>query len=102
MPGIVKVGKTNRDPKDRLRKLSAATGIPTPFVLVYSAYFADCLEAEQFVHAMLESYQQQSTKFDPVLFYTSILVVAYRHDRFHTPTVRQSIMQDILPKLDLP
>lgn len=55
MPGMVKVGKTNRDPKDRLRELSAATGIPTPFVLVYSAYFADCLEAEQFVHAMLES-----------------------------------------------
>jgi hypothetical protein len=52
MPGMVKVGKTNRDPKDRLRELSAATGIPTPFVLVYSAYFADCLEAEQF-HAML-------------------------------------------------
>ena len=52
---MVKVGKTNRDPKDRLRELSAATGIPTPFVLVYSAYFADCLEAEQFVHAMVES-----------------------------------------------
>jgi len=55
MPGMVKVGKTNRDPKDRLRELSAATGIPTPFVLVYSSYFADCLEAEQFVHAMVES-----------------------------------------------
>ena len=54
MPGMVKVGKTNRDPKDRLRELSAATGIPTPFVLVYSAYFTDCLEAEQFVHAMVE------------------------------------------------
>jgi aminoglycoside phosphotransferase (APT) family kinase protein len=56
----------------------------------------------EFYHAMLDSYKQHSRKFDPILFYTSILVVAYRHDRFHTPAVRQSITQDILPKLNLP
>jgi len=56
----------------------------------------------EFYHAMLAAYKQHSNQFDPILFYTSILVVAYRHDRFHTPTVRQSIIQDILPKFDLP
>jgi aminoglycoside phosphotransferase (APT) family kinase protein len=56
----------------------------------------------EFYHAMLAAYKQHSDKFDPTLFYTSILVVAYRHDRFHTSAVRQSIVQDILPKLDLP
>lgn len=54
-----------------------------------------------FYHALLDSYRQASGKFDPRLFYTSILVVAYRHNRFHTPEVRESIFRDILPKLGL-
>jgi aminoglycoside phosphotransferase (APT) family kinase protein len=53
-----------------------------------------------FYHAMLDSYRQRDgDKFDPALFYTSILVVAYRHSRFHTPEVRESIFRDILPHL---
>jgi aminoglycoside phosphotransferase (APT) family kinase protein len=55
----------------------------------------------EFYQAMLDSYKEHSDRFDPVLFYTSILVVAYRHDRFHTPAVRQSILETILPKIDL-
>lgn len=52
-----------------------------------------------FHHAMLDSYREQSDKFDAVLFYASILVTAYRHDRFHTPAVHESIFRDILPKI---
>lgn len=54
MEGLVKIGKTTRDPAGRARELSAATGIPTPFVLAYDAFFADCSAAEEFVHALLE------------------------------------------------
>jgi hypothetical protein len=49
---------------------------------------------------MIDSYRAHSSKFDPALFYTSILVVAYRHERFHTPQVRESIFQKVLPHLD--
>lgn len=55
----------------------------------------------EFSDAMVESYRQHSTQFDPALFYTSVLVTAYRHNRFHTPAVRESIYRDILPKLGL-
>jgi aminoglycoside phosphotransferase (APT) family kinase protein len=55
----------------------------------------------EFYQAMLDSYQHHSDKFDAALFYTSILVVAYRHNRFHTTAVRDSIFRDILPKLGL-
>lgn len=55
----------------------------------------------EFFHAMLESYKQNSNQFDAALFYTSILVVAYRHNRFHTPAVRESLFKDILPNLDV-
>jgi hypothetical protein len=54
MEGLVKIGKTARDPSDRARELSGATGVPTPFVVAYDAYFDDCAMAEQFVHAYLE------------------------------------------------
>lgn len=54
MPGVVKVGKTERDPESRAKELSGVTGVPTPFVVVYQEYFDDCSAAEEFVHALLE------------------------------------------------
>jgi len=41
MPGLVKVGRTSRDPKDRAAELSGATGVATPFLVVYHEHFAD-------------------------------------------------------------
>lgn len=55
MQGIVKVGKTIRSPSERAAELSAATGLPTPFIVVYEQLFEDCTEAETFVHTLLAS-----------------------------------------------
>ncbi|MDQ2087962.1 GIY-YIG nuclease family protein [Herbivorax sp. ANBcel31] len=54
MPGISKVGKTTRDPQNRVEELSVATGVATPFVLVYKELFADCSFAETYIHQILE------------------------------------------------
>lgn len=54
MPGLVKVGKTTRDPAERTQELSGVTGVPTPFVLAFDSYFADCDTAEQYVHEELQ------------------------------------------------
>jgi hypothetical protein len=54
MPGLVKIGKTEREPDDRAKELSGATGIPTPFVVAYEECFEDCSAAEDYVHALLE------------------------------------------------
>ncbi len=51
---MIKVGKTKRSPRDRIDELSAATGVPTPFVLAFDAYVEDCDAAEGYVHARLE------------------------------------------------
>lgn len=53
MPGLVKVGKTTRAPADRAAELSGVTGVATPFIVAYEAWFNDCDEAEAFVHAAL-------------------------------------------------
>lgn len=55
MPNMIKVGKTTRSPEERAVELSRATGLPTPFIVVYEQLFADCSEAEVFVHAYLEA-----------------------------------------------
>ncbi|WIU40072.1 GIY-YIG nuclease family protein [Methylorubrum extorquens] len=53
-PGLVKVGMTSRDPSDRVSELSSATGVATPFILVYKEHFEDCHDAEQHIHTLLE------------------------------------------------
>ncbi|WP_251637352.1 GIY-YIG nuclease family protein [Sporosarcina sp. NCCP-2716] len=53
MPGIHKIGKTTRDPFIRLSELSASTGIPTPFTLIFQQPFKDCHKAEQQIHSIL-------------------------------------------------
>lgn len=54
LPGLVKIGKTYRDPESRARELSQATGVATAFHVAYSLPFADCDLAESYVHLFLE------------------------------------------------
>lgn len=54
MPDMIKIGKTTRSTSERAEELSKATGLPTPFIVVYEQLFEDCNEAEEFVHTHLE------------------------------------------------
>ena len=51
--GLVKIGKTTRDPEERAKELSAASGVATPFILVYKRLFQDCHTAESNIHMVL-------------------------------------------------
>jgi hypothetical protein len=54
IPGLVKVGRTNRSAHERAAELSAATGVATPFVLAFEQEFTDCEAAEHDVHSELD------------------------------------------------
>jgi hypothetical protein len=54
MPGLLKVGKTSREPSERVAELSSATGVATPFIVAFEQWFADCDAAEDYVHTILE------------------------------------------------
>ncbi len=54
LEGLVKIGKTTRDPTDRVRELSSSTAAPTPFVLACDVYVEDCTEAEAYLQPLLE------------------------------------------------
>lgn len=50
MPGLCKVGKTTRSPSSRAAELSSATGVASPFVLVYEQPVTDVDAAESWAH----------------------------------------------------
>lgn len=54
MPGLAKVGKTTRNPTDRVAELSSATGVPSPFMLAFQQPVTECDSAELWVHKELE------------------------------------------------
>lgn len=55
MPGLVKIGRTSRAPVDRISELSSATGVPTPFELVYDVLVPDAAAAERAIHDALST-----------------------------------------------
>lgn len=51
--GLVKIGKTTKDPEIRAKELSSSTGVATPFIVVYKRLFNDCHSAEKLAHSLL-------------------------------------------------
>ncbi|MEE8188919.1 MAG: GIY-YIG nuclease family protein [Kiloniellales bacterium] len=57
-----KIGKTTKLPEQRAREISAGTGVPQDFEVVYQEYVADCHRVEQLVHASLAKYRVSGRK----------------------------------------
>ncbi|HJP69521.1 MAG TPA: GIY-YIG nuclease family protein [Sphingomicrobium sp.] len=54
MPGIYKIGMTEKAPQERLEQLSSATSIPLPFDMVFFAQVQNPLKVEQAMHRHFE------------------------------------------------
>jgi len=57
LDGMIKVGRTTRDPQERARELSRATGIPTPFRVAYECLVSDCERVENELHVRLSDFR---------------------------------------------
>ena len=57
MPGIVKIGRTDRDVSQRASELSSHTGVPTEFVVVKAYAVTNAVEAEKRIHDRLSDYR---------------------------------------------
>ena len=57
IPGMVKIGMTTLTPEERAQQISSATGVPTPWIPIYSfkCYRSDLLEAD--VHDRLAAFR---------------------------------------------
>ena len=82
MEGIVKIGKTTRDPQNRVNELSNATGIPTPFTLIYKQFFNNCSDAEKAIHTNLGHYRVANNReFFKIAVYEAIDIIQNTSDR---------------------
>lgn len=57
LPGIVKIGKTDRSPHKRAKELSAFTGVPTEFTVFRAFQVRDSTSAESRIHERLADYR---------------------------------------------
>jgi len=53
LPGLIKVGSTNRDPFARAAELQT-TGVPTPFVVAATVLVSDAAGTERRLHTLLK------------------------------------------------
>lgn len=65
MPGLLKVGYTERDPQDRARELTKErkTGVPRDYVVAYALQIHDPKALEQRVHQALEKFHENREWF---------------------------------------
>jgi hypothetical protein len=54
-PGMVKIGMTVRNVETRAKEISGATGVPTPWVPIYSFKCFNSYKLEQELHAHLDA-----------------------------------------------
>ena len=57
MPGILKIGYTKGDPNGRANQLSKATGVPTPYKVVFSYNCFNGERIERATHKHLKKYR---------------------------------------------
>jgi S-DNA-T family DNA segregation ATPase FtsK/SpoIIIE len=57
MPGMVKIGRTDRSVLERVNELSSATGVPTGFAVVKEYAVTNSVEAERIIHERLSDYR---------------------------------------------
>lgn len=92
MPGLFKIGFTNRDVKERVEELSYATGVPKPFEIEYYCLTKDVEEIEDTVHSHFASTRLPGKEFfsvelvDIIKFIDS-LIRNVEPDRFCKPNV---------------
>jgi len=51
--GFVKIGKTTKNPEIRARELSAGSGVPAPYAVVWDEFVTDCDHVEKLLHEQL-------------------------------------------------
>lgn len=62
MPGLLKIGYTDRDPFGRAKEISQATGVPFDFVVDYQIYVSHPYDVEQKTHQQLSKYRVNNNR----------------------------------------
>jgi hypothetical protein len=63
MQGLLKIGITNKDVKERVKELSSATGVPQPFEIEYYCLTRNLEEIEKEVHRRFSAHRKKGKEF---------------------------------------
>lgn len=78
IPGQVKIGRTIRHPKQRVKELET-TGVPCPFEIEFAVWVYDCEEVEKTIHEHLTHHNKRvspNREFFEIDVSEAVLVVA--------------------------
>ena len=75
MSGLLKIGLTVRDIEERVRELSAHTGVPQPFEIEYFCLTADVEEVEEKTHIHFSSCRAEGKEFFSVAVAEAVTVI---------------------------
>ena len=90
MPGLVKIGKTQRHPLARISELNL-TNVPTPFILEFSLKVQDSTRAEKIVHRVLAKYRvSKDREFFRIKVKDAIKLILSVLDNYEIDYVRSS------------
>lgn len=62
MVGLIKIGVTSKHPLERTKELSAATGIPVPFVLAHYRFVRDPFGCETAIYRQLDAVRTNDSR----------------------------------------
>lgn len=75
-PNWIKIGCTSKPPHERMRELSAASGVPIPFVLAYSRKVNDPFSVESWLHEKLDHCRvNDSREFFQIKLHEAIMLI---------------------------
>ena len=87
-PGMVKIGMTIRDVDQRAKEISGATGVPTPWVPIYSFKCFNSYKLEQELHKYLDAVRVSDNR---EMFYMktadAVKIVEQLGEKYSTPNL---------------
>lgn len=97
-PRHVKIGRTARNPQERVSELSRQTGVPDDFIVLYDEIVADAEQVEGLLHSRFGAYRTKKNKeFFQISPKEAIKALQEMALRFPVPPTTPALKVDMLP-----
>ncbi|MCD9593531.1 GIY-YIG nuclease family protein [Streptomyces sp. 8ZJF_21] len=101
IPGVLKIGRTAREPTERAREVSRGTGVPAEYEVIYDQVVSDAKAAERELHSLLHPNRVNPQRE----FFRVSIREAIRHvqdvcARYPVNEAREAVEIDALPGLE--
>ncbi|MFD3936154.1 GIY-YIG nuclease family protein [Streptomyces sp. NPDC058611] len=101
IPGILKIGRTAREPTERAREISRATGVPAEYEIIYDQVVSDAAAAERELHSAMRSHRvNPQREFFRISIREAIRYTQKVCARYEVNETHEAAEFDALPRLE--